>query len=100
MVNPPSVEAAVETLRAFEPEFRRNGVAHVWLFGSRARGETPVRSDWDILVEFANPPRFEHFMNLKLLLEEKLGARVDLLSRAACKPRFLQAIQEDLRDVA
>ena len=100
MVNPPPVEAAVETLRTFAPEFKLHGVAHVWLFGSRARGETSVRSDWDILVEFAIPPGFENFMNLKLRLEEKLGARVDLLSRAACQPRFLHAIQGELKDVA
>ncbi|MCX6934525.1 MAG: nucleotidyltransferase family protein [Verrucomicrobia bacterium] len=96
----PPVESALETLRTFESEFKRHGVRQVWLFGSRARGATPAMSDWDILVEFVAPPGFDNFMNLKLVLEEKLGARVDLLSRSACKPRFLQAIQEDLRDVA
>lgn len=31
-------------------------------------------------------------MDLKLQLEEKLGASVDILSRSACTPRFLKAI--------
>ena len=56
-------------------------------------------SDWDILVEFVAAPGFNNFMNLKLVLEEKLGARVDLLPRGACMPRFLQAIEGYLRDV-
>ena len=39
------------------------------------------------------------FMGLKAGLEESLNSRVDLLSRSACRPRFLKAIENDLIDV-
>jgi predicted nucleotidyltransferase len=38
-------------------------------------------------------------MGLKSQLEQGLKARVDLLSRSACTPRFLKAIESDLIDV-
>lgn len=82
------------------PELSRQGVGRLWLFGSRARQTARLGSDWDVLVEFTKPPGLEDFMNLKFLLEEKLGGRVDLVSRTACKPRFLAAIQNELLDVA
>ena len=72
----------------------------VWLFGSRARGEVPESSDWDVLVEFGRPPSFDDYMGLKSRLEEALGSTVDILVRSACKPRFLTAIQGELRRVA
>ena len=91
---------AVERLQSFTPELRRHGVARAWLFGSRARGEAGSDSDWDILVEFAGPPSFDDYMNLKQQLETVLGNPVDIVSRTACKPRFMEAIREEMLDVA
>jgi predicted nucleotidyltransferase len=81
-------------------DWERFGVVHAWLFGSRARGEGDHSSDWDFLVQFASPPDFNTFMGLKEHLEKVLGGRVDVVSRAACKARFLAAIEADLLDVA
>lgn len=77
----------------------RYKISRAWIFGSRATGTNQAQSDWDILVEFSRPPGFDAFMGLRTLLEQKLGTRVDLLSRSACKPRFLKAIEQDLIDV-
>jgi predicted nucleotidyltransferase len=55
------------------------------VFGSVARGEARPDSDVDLLVEYlpgANPGLFE-MGALKEDLEERLGCRVDLLSRRA-----------------
>lgn len=91
---------ALESLAELKGELQRFGVSNLWLFGSRARDEGNRESDWDVLVEFDGPPSFGSFMGLKCFLEDRLGGRVDLLSRAACKPRFLEAIKDDLRHVA
>ncbi|MDD3179526.1 MAG: nucleotidyltransferase family protein [Opitutaceae bacterium] len=88
------------TLKALRPELARRGVRHLWLFGSRARQEARPGSDWDLLVEFNQPPGLEDYMNMKFWLEEQLGGTVDLVSRSACKPRFIAAIQDELLDVA
>lgn len=91
---------ARDSLAALKGEFPRFGVSHVWLFGSRSRGDEHSASDWDVLVEFAGQPSFDTFMGFKCFLEDHLGGRVDLLSRNACSPRFLAAIQNDLDYVA
>ena len=74
-------------------------VKRAWLFGSRAVDQERVASDWDFLVEFSQPPSFDEFMGLKAGLEKGLNGRVDLLSRSACRPRFLEAIEDHLIDV-
>ena len=80
-------------------EWSRFPVKRAWLFGSRAMGEGTNESDWDFLIEFSEPPDFNAFMSLKLRLEQHLRGRVDILSRAACLPRFLKAIESQLVDV-
>jgi predicted nucleotidyltransferase len=80
-------------------EWSRFRVKRAWLFGSRAAKSITGRSDWDFLVEFREPPSFDAFMGLKLDLEKRLRGHVDLLSRTACSPRFLSAIESDLIDV-
>ena len=97
---PSGAAESLAILRALRPELARHGAGRLWLFGSRARQDARPGSDWDVLVEFTSPPGLEAFMNLKFLLEERLGGRVDLVSRNACKPRFLAAIQSELLDVA
>ena len=87
-------------LKALRPELARRGVRHLWLFGSRARQDARPGSDWDLLVEFNQPPGLEDYMNLKFWFEEQLRGTVDLVSRNACKPRFIAAIQGELLDVA
>ena len=92
----PALETVVPILRQQWSRFR---VRQAWLFGSRASGERAATSDWDFLVEFSEPPSFDIFMGLKTGLEESLNSRVDLLSRSACRPRFLKAIKNQLVDV-
>ena len=89
-----------QDLRNLWPNIQKHGVASLWIFGSHGRGDSQADSDIDLLVEFSSPPGFDNFMGLKLELEDRLGARVDLLSRSACNPRFLKAIQPDLLHVA
>lgn len=95
-----SSEGSLKDLVAIRPELERWGVVRAWLFGSRARNEAVDTSDWDILVEFKEPPTFDNYMGLKMMLEDRLKGSVDLLSRSACKPRLLEAIEPELLDVA
>jgi len=79
---------------------QQHGVTSLWVFGSHARGDSRPDSDLDLLVDFSSPPGFDNFMGLKIGLEDHLGTKVDLLSRSACGPRLLKAIQPDLLHVA
>jgi predicted nucleotidyltransferase len=77
----------------------RFGVKSLGLFGSLARGEASSRSDIDILVEF-DTPSFDHYMDLKFYLEERLGRPVDLVLKGSLKPALRERILREVRNVA
>lgn len=65
------------------------------LFGSITRNEAGVDSDIDILVEFEKPIGLE-FVLLADELENILGAKVDLVTPKAIKPKMFELIKQDL----
>ncbi|MEL6534557.1 MAG: nucleotidyltransferase domain-containing protein [Bacteroidota bacterium] len=65
------------------------------IFGSRARGDYHTESDLDILVEFHASIGLG-FVDLAEELEAILNTKVDLVSKGGLKPKYLEAIQEDL----
>ena len=77
-------------LREIEEQSERikgYGVRRIGLFGSYVRREQGSQSDVDILVEFERGRKtFDNYMELKFLLEELLGCRVDLVISEAVKP--------------
>ena len=95
-----SREEICRRVGALRPELARLGVRTLDLFGSAARGSLHPDSDVDVLVDFHGPARFEPFMDLKLLLEEALGRRVDLVTTGGLKPALRARIAPDLLRVA
>jgi len=85
-------------LTALQPWLREQGVARVGLFGSHARDEARADSDIDLVVEFApgRTPDLFAFSGLKLALEERLGAPVDLMTPAALHPALKARIEASL----
>jgi len=71
------------------------GVKDLMLFGSAARDELSPESDVDVLVEFEQQPDFDRFMDLKFFLEDLLKVKVDLVTRAALKPRMRPMIEKE-----
>ena len=67
------------------------GVRELALFGSYARGDADESSDIDVLVDF-HQPSFAGYMAVKERLESLLQRRVDLVSKAAIKPRLKETI--------
>ena len=61
------------------------GIERVELFGSIARGDERPDSDVDLLIEFSadRDPSLVELGDLKEALEERLGRRVDVLTRRA-----------------
>jgi predicted nucleotidyltransferase len=76
------------------------GVRALYVFGSVARGEASLSSDVDLLVEFHGAATFARFMDLKFLLEDTLGVRVDLVTRAGLREPLKPRIESELRRVA
>jgi predicted nucleotidyltransferase len=91
-----SREELQQRIAALKPELKRLGVRTLALFGSAARDAVSADSDVDMLVEFDGPARFDPFMDLKLLLEEVLGRRVDLVTPDGLKPALRVRIEPEL----
>ena len=77
----------------------RFSVERIGLFGSRLRGEAGPRSDLDFLVTFRQPT-FDHYMDLKLHLEDVFGVPVDVVMESALRPRLREHILREVRYAA
>ena len=89
-------DQALNLLRVHLPEIQaRYGVTDLMLFGSTARDEGRSDSDVDILVDFAEPPSFDRYMDLKFFLEDLLGTRVDLGTWRNLKPRIQRRVAQE-----
>jgi predicted nucleotidyltransferase len=65
------------------------------IFGSYARNEQNSKSDLDIIVEFTERVGMK-FIRLGDELEEKLGIKVDLVSKNGVKKAYFDLIKGDL----
>lgn len=94
-------DVALSRLRELLPAVReRFGVREIAVFGSVARDEATETSDIDVLVDFSGPATFDGYMGLKHFLEDALRVRVDLVTRAALKPRLKARIETECLRVA
>jgi predicted nucleotidyltransferase len=83
----------LETLARHQELLRALGVRRIGLFGSSARGEARETSDLDFLVEFEPGAKtFDHYMDLKELLEGLFSTRVDLVLPETLKARLRDTI--------
>ncbi len=80
-------ESVIRTLRAHEAELRAEGISHVYLFGSVARGEADEKSDVDLFYDYDSDRfGFLQFMKIRELAPEIVGAPVDIMSRNGIHP--------------
>lgn len=71
-------------------------VAEIGVFGSCVREEAFGGSDIDILISFNRPVGFFKFLEVEERLSEWLGAKVDLVTRAALKPHIGRRILSEV----
>jgi predicted nucleotidyltransferase len=67
---------------------QRFGVTRMALFGSTARNTAHADSDIDILISFDGPATSNRYFGVQFLLEDLLGARVDLVTDKALRPEL------------
>jgi uncharacterized protein len=85
-------EEAIRRLAAARGLLTTFRVEAIYLFGSVARDEAGSSSDVDLLVDFETPPSLFAFARLRRLLAEALECPVDLVTRAALKPKLREGI--------
>ncbi len=93
-------EAIIAKFQARRDDLARLGVAHLSVFGSMARGTDTPSSDVDVLVEFDMPATFSRYMDVKFLLEELAGRRIDLVTNKALRPEMRERIAREAIRVA
>ncbi|HYA80294.1 MAG TPA: nucleotidyltransferase family protein [Methylocystis sp.] len=74
-------------LREHEADLRAQGVAHVALFGSRARGDNRPDSDIDIMIELAPEASVDlwGYVGITQYLEDMFPTPVDVANRGQLK---------------
>jgi len=90
-------EHRLDTLRTYESELRRPGVAHAAVFGSVARGEAGADSDIDVLVDLDQDRALGVFeyARLKIYINEILDGAGDVVNRRTLKPLLRDSILRD-----
>ncbi|MGB9621981.1 MAG: nucleotidyltransferase family protein [Brevinematia bacterium] len=92
-----NVNGIKEILKKHKGELREKfKVKDIGVFGSYVKGEQRKKSDIDILVEFEEPIGLFEFMDLEDYLSNLLGAKVDLVSKKALKPRIGEYILKEV----
>ncbi|MDR1167071.1 MAG: nucleotidyltransferase domain-containing protein, partial [Deltaproteobacteria bacterium] len=75
------MDLTVEDIKKIvEPIAKKHGVERVWLFGSRARGDSKVDSDIDLHIEKGKILDYYEFTDFYLELQEALKTELDMVT--------------------
>ena len=98
---PPDLGQTMATLRAHADDFRRQGVSHLYLFGSIVRGEARADSDVDVAIDIDPEADFSllDLVGVKQMADELLGRPTDLVERAALKRYVRPAMEREALQV-
>lgn len=88
-------DEVLNILRQNRVEIQGFGVQALAIFGSVARNEASSGSDVDLLVEFTGEITFDRYMDLKFYLEDRLGVKVDLVTRKMLRSPIRQTVEKE-----
>lgn len=91
----------VEKLKTLRPDLLAEGVTHVALFGSRARGDHSRKSDLDLLLDVDPSSRFSilNLVGVEQIVEAATGIPANAFMRRSLDDSFRASIKNDIVEV-
>lgn len=85
----------IERIKAKEEAIRKEGATHLYLFGSRARGDNRPTSDLDVYVDYDYDSKFSliDLAGIKIALEDVLGLDVHITTKSSLHPMYREKIE-------
>jgi len=71
-------------------------VTELGIFGSYVRGEQNSDSDVDVLIDYLEAPDLIELLDLEEELSDRLGMRVDVVTKNGLKPRLRERILSEV----
>ena len=89
-------ETVIRTLREHETSLKAEGISHVYLFGSVARGEQDEKSDVDLFYDYDDPTfSLIDVVRVEERLSEILGTKVDAMTRGSVHPLIRAEVEAE-----
>ena len=94
-------DAIIERLMTLRPHLLAEGVTHVALFGSRARGDYSEQSDLDLLLDVDPSSRFSilNLVGVEQIVETATGIPANAFMRRSLDDSFRNSIKDDVVEV-
>jgi uncharacterized protein len=94
-------DEVIAKLKKVRPELEAEGVAHLAIFGSRARADARPDSDLDILLELDPREKLSllDIIDIEHIVTDTVGLRVQATVRADVPARFAKRIADDIVEV-
>ena len=87
-------DEAIARLKKSEPDLRKAGVKHLYLFGSTARGESQPDSDVDLFFDHDQGAiGLYELMDIKDMTAAILGTKTDMIPRRGIHTVLQQSIE-------
>ncbi len=91
----------ISQILALRPALEAEGVKHVALFGSRARGDHSAKSDIDLLLDVEPGRRFSilDLIGVEHIVTDRTGITANAIMRRGLDDEFRSSIRADLVEV-